>query len=96
MEEQTHILTDSEILAARRKYARDYQNKRYSNNKELGATKSSIAYHKKNSNLTQEDIDKYGVCSPIIIKAKILLDKLKEQNNDVLKIFIKEYLEGFE
>lgn len=96
MEEQTPILTDSQILAARRKYARDYQNKRYSNNKELGANKSSIAYHKRNSNLTNEDIDKYGIHSPNIIKVRIALDKIKETNPTIVKNYIKEYLESLE
>ncbi len=87
------LLTDSEILAARRKYARDYQNKRYSDNKELGANKSSIAYHKKNGTLTQDDIDKYGVYSPYIVKAKNALDYIKEKNPSIIKEYIKYYLD---
>ena len=93
MEETTPILTDTEILASRRLYARQYQNKRYSDNKELGATKSSIAYHKKNGNLTKDDIDKYGIYSPYIIKAKTALDHVKEKNPVLIKEYLISYLE---
>jgi hypothetical protein len=72
---------------------REYMKARYAANKERGANISKINYYKRKGDLTKEDTEKYGEYSPYIVKAKKILDYLKEHNQEYLEDFLFNYLE---
>jgi hypothetical protein len=72
---------------------REYMKARYAANKERGANISKINYYKRKGDLTKEDTEKYGEYSPYIVKAKKVLDYLKEHNQEHLEDFLFNYLE---
>lgn len=63
----------------RKLYMREYMRNRYQKNTERACNERKAYYYKKKYNLEPEQVRKYGVNLHLIIKARKLIDEIKNE-----------------
>ena len=86
--------TNEDKTEIHRQKMREYQYKKYHENKEIAQVSSMNKYYKKLGLIDLNDKKKYGDCIQYVAKAKKALNLFKTKDLDILTIFLKEYLEN--
>jgi len=76
-----------------KEYMRLYKQQKYKENPDAIKDINKMYYHKYKLGLSTEDMNKYGVCLPLIGKIRKHLDALKLVNSDFVKDILADYLE---
>jgi len=86
-------MDDDEARDKRRTYMREYKRLKYAENAEHICAKNRAYYCKKKLNTTVEDLKKYDVMLPIVVKVKAGLNELRENNPVIFKEIMELYQE---
>lgn len=79
-----------------KKKMREYQYKKYHENKKLAQNISSIKYYKRKGLIELDDKNKYGDCIHFVAKAKKTLNSFKDKDFKILTLFLNEYLSSIQ
>lgn len=77
-----------------KKKMREYQFKKYHENKELAQEKSLIKYYKSLGLIDLNDKEKFGDCIHLIAKIRKQLKEFNNKDASLLKSFLQEYIEN--
>lgn len=78
--------------ADKTKYMREYKQKQYEANPEDIKNKNKLYYYKYKYNISTDDMAKYGGNLPTVINIKKYIEELKQNDPELLKTILNEYL----
>jgi hypothetical protein len=89
METETKILK----TADKTKYMREYKRKQYQEKGDIIKNKNKAYYYKYRNNISTEEMKKYDIYLPIVVKIKKNLDELQKVKPELINDILISYID---